>query len=51
MTSDTGIDPTEGGHATPERLRAVSAAWRDWGKHPESWFSVLHGEILCRKEA
>ncbi|CAM5326123.1 Class I SAM-dependent methyltransferase OS=Streptomyces tendae OX=1932 GN=GUR47_01360 PE=4 SV=1 [Streptomyces tendae] len=42
---------TEGGHATPERLRAVSAAWRDWGKHPESWFSVLHGEILCRKEA
>lgn len=42
---------TEGGHATPEQLRAVSAAWREWGKQPESWFSVLHGEILCRKEA
>ncbi|WP_399944459.1 class I SAM-dependent methyltransferase [Streptomyces sp. BBFR25] len=40
---------TGGGHATPEQLRAVSAAWREWGKHPESWFSVLHGEILCRK--
>ncbi|MET9746054.1 class I SAM-dependent methyltransferase [Streptomyces ardesiacus] len=42
---------TEGGHATPEQLRAVSAAWREWGKRPEGWFGVLHGEILCRKEA
>ncbi|MFH8973476.1 class I SAM-dependent methyltransferase [Streptomyces sp. NPDC017890] len=42
---------TEGGHATTEQLRAVAAAWREWGERPESWFSVLHGEILCRKEA
>ncbi|MFG3152053.1 class I SAM-dependent methyltransferase [Streptomyces sp. NPDC048219] len=42
---------TEGGHATTEDLRAVSAAWREWGRRPEGWFSVLHGEILCRKEA
>ncbi|MET9779041.1 class I SAM-dependent methyltransferase [Streptomyces sp. NPDC006367] len=41
---------TEGGHATAEELRAVSAAWREWGKRPEGWFSVLHGEVLCRKE-
>jgi SAM-dependent methyltransferase len=41
---------TEGGHATEEDLRAVSEAWREWGKRPEGWFSVLHGEILCRKE-
>ncbi|GHB16382.1 hypothetical protein GCM10010377_02510 [Streptomyces viridiviolaceus] len=40
-----------GGHATPERLRAVSAAWREWGNREDGWFSVLHGEILCRKEA
>lgn len=38
----------EGGHATTERLRAVSAAWREWGERPEGWFAVLHGEILCR---
>ncbi|MYU25202.1 methyltransferase domain-containing protein [Streptomyces sp. SID8352] len=42
---------TEGRHATPERLRAVSAAWREWGACPEGWFSVLNGEILCRKSA
>ncbi|MBD0418720.1 class I SAM-dependent methyltransferase [Streptomyces sp. TRM S81-3] len=42
---------TDGGHATAEHLRAVSAAWREWGKRQDGWFSVLHGEILCRKEA
>ncbi|WP_199571583.1 class I SAM-dependent methyltransferase [Streptomyces murinus] len=42
---------TEGGHATPERLRAVSDAWREWGRREDGWFAVLHGEILCRKEA
>ncbi|MGP2442626.1 methyltransferase domain-containing protein [Streptomyces sp. JW3] len=41
---------TEGGHASAEELRAVSAAWRNWGERPEGWFGVLHGEILCRKD-
>ncbi len=41
----------EGGHATEEQLRAVSEAWREWGRREDGWFSVLHGEILCRKEA
>ncbi|MFF1281359.1 class I SAM-dependent methyltransferase [Streptomyces sp. NPDC058299] len=41
----------EGGHATPEQLRAVSQAWREWGRREDGWFAVLHGEILCRKEA
>ncbi|MDL5204735.1 methyltransferase domain-containing protein [Streptomyces sp. ALI-76-A] len=42
---------TAGGHATVERLRAVAEAWREWGAREDGWFSVLHGEILCRKEA
>ncbi|MDQ0687486.1 SAM-dependent methyltransferase [Streptomyces achromogenes] len=42
---------TGGGHATPEQLRAVSQAWREWGRREDGWFSVLHGEILCRKAA
>ncbi|GAA2471848.1 class I SAM-dependent methyltransferase [Streptomyces longisporus] len=42
---------TGGGHATSEQLRAVSEAWREWGAQEEGWFSVLHGEILCRKGA
>ncbi|WP_437095833.1 methyltransferase domain-containing protein [Streptomyces sp. enrichment culture] len=41
----------EGGHATREQLRAVAGAWREWGAREDGWFSVLHGEILCRKEA
>ncbi|MET8856481.1 class I SAM-dependent methyltransferase [Streptomyces sp. NPDC004579] len=42
---------TRGGHATPEELRAVSDAWRQWGQQEDGWFAVLHGEILCRKAA
>ncbi|MGW0584724.1 SAM-dependent methyltransferase, partial [Streptomyces sp. NPDC002920] len=42
---------TRGGHATEEQLRAVSAAWREWGEREDGWFAVLHGEILCRKDA
>jgi ubiquinone/menaquinone biosynthesis C-methylase UbiE len=38
-----------GGHATAEQLTAVSEAWREWGRQEDAWFSVLHGEILCRK--
>jgi ubiquinone/menaquinone biosynthesis C-methylase UbiE len=42
---------TEGGHATAGQLRAVSDAWREWGRQEDAWFSVPHGEILCRKPA
>jgi hypothetical protein len=40
---------TQGGHATVDHLRAVSEAWREWGRQEDAWFSCLHGEILCRK--
>ncbi len=42
---------TEGDHASRRQLRAVSDAWREWGRQEDGWFSVLHGEILCRKDA
>ncbi|KAB1149820.1 methyltransferase domain-containing protein [Streptomyces luteolifulvus] len=41
----------DGGHATEDQLRAVARAWREWGQREDGWFSVLHGEILCHKEA
>ncbi|MEV5986863.1 methyltransferase domain-containing protein [Streptomyces sp. NPDC052051] len=41
---------TEGGHASVARLRAVADAWREWGRQEDGWFSVLHAEILCRKD-
>ncbi|WP_406467443.1 methyltransferase domain-containing protein [Streptomyces hirsutus] len=41
----------EQGHATGGQLRAAAQAWREWGARDDGWFSVLHGEILCSKEA
>ncbi|QJS09023.1 class I SAM-dependent methyltransferase [Streptomyces argyrophyllae] len=51
LASDYADRATRGGHATAERLRAVSEAWRDWGRREDGWFAVLHGEVLCRKES
>jgi hypothetical protein len=42
---------TAGGHATRDQLEAVAEAWREWGRREDAWFAVLHGEVLCRKDA
>jgi ubiquinone/menaquinone biosynthesis C-methylase UbiE len=34
--------------ATPKQLAIIAAGWREWADHDDAWFSVLHGEILCR---
>ncbi|WP_455360410.1 methyltransferase domain-containing protein [Streptomyces sp. SYSU K21746] len=47
-SSAYGRIAVEGGHATKEELSAIAAAWREWGTREDGWFSVLHGEILCR---
>jgi SAM-dependent methyltransferase len=36
------------GFATEHELREIAAGWRRWAAHPDAWFAVLHGEILCR---
>ncbi|MFE9772077.1 class I SAM-dependent methyltransferase [Streptomyces sp. NPDC005931] len=51
VASDYAERATRGGHATVEQLAAAAGAWREWGCREDGWFSVLHGEILCRKEA
>ncbi|MHA7957022.1 class I SAM-dependent methyltransferase [Streptomyces sp. L500] len=38
----------EGGHTDRAGLEAIAAAWQEWGRHEDAWFSVLHGELLCR---
>ncbi|WP_078624293.1 class I SAM-dependent methyltransferase [Streptomyces monomycini] len=38
----------DGGHATEAGLDRIAGAWREWGAREDAWFSVLHGEILCR---
>ncbi|HEV7183949.1 MAG TPA: methyltransferase domain-containing protein [Leifsonia sp.] len=39
---------TESGLATTTELHDISAAWTEWANDEDGWFSVLHGEILCR---
>ncbi|MCM2580195.1 methyltransferase domain-containing protein [Streptomyces meridianus] len=36
------------GHATDDDLHGIARAWRDWGASDDGWFTVLHGEVLCR---
>ncbi|KAJ7292686.1 UbiE family methyltransferase [Mycena rebaudengoi] len=36
------------GLATQETLDHLAQSWKSWGKEPDAWFAVLHGEILCR---
>jgi SAM-dependent methyltransferase len=36
------------GRATRPELEQISAAWRAWAADPDAWFSVHHGEIVCR---
>jgi SAM-dependent methyltransferase len=38
----------EYGYATREDLERISRAWRSWVTAEDGWFTVLHGEILCR---
>lgn len=36
------------GHATRSELDGISSAWREWSEHPDGWFAIPHGEIVCR---
>jgi hypothetical protein len=37
-----------GGLADRGELADIAAAWRSWAAHPDGWFCVVHGEIVCR---
>jgi len=36
------------GRATTAELADISTAWTEWAEHPDGWFAIPHGEILCR---
>ncbi|MGV9315822.1 methyltransferase domain-containing protein [Streptomyces sp. NPDC003691] len=38
----------DGGHTTHEGLAEIGRGWREWGAHEDGWFTVPHGELLCR---
>jgi ubiquinone/menaquinone biosynthesis C-methylase UbiE len=46
-TSAVATQALELGLATADELEDIAAGWRAWARHPDAWFSVLHGEILA----
>lgn len=36
------------GAATAAELEQISAAWLEWAADEDGWFSILHGELICR---
>jgi SAM-dependent methyltransferase len=47
--SDFGHQAVERELSDPSELAQLAEGWRRWGKLPDAWFAVLHGEILCRR--
>jgi ubiquinone/menaquinone biosynthesis C-methylase UbiE len=39
----------DAGFATPSDLTDLAAAWLRWREHPDAWFAVLHGEVICHR--
>ena len=31
----------------PVEVDEMGRAWRRWADHPDAWFTVVHGEVLC----
>jgi SAM-dependent methyltransferase len=46
--SDLGRQAVEHGHTDTAELSELAEGWRTWGRFSDAWFSILHGEILCR---
>jgi SAM-dependent methyltransferase len=49
--SALGLQAVDLGFVSREDIENVATAWRRWAAHPDGWFAVLHGEILCRVAA
>ena len=47
VASRLGEQAVDRGLATDADLSAIAAGFREWAAHPDAWFAVLHGEILC----
>jgi len=46
--STFGHRAVEQGLSTSAELAELAQAWLRWGQLRDAWFSILHGEILCR---
>lgn len=46
--SSLATQAVEYGFATPGDLETYAKAFDEWAEHPDSWFLVPNGELLCR---
>ncbi|MDR6322832.1 class I SAM-dependent methyltransferase [Actinoplanes couchii] len=48
LKSDMSDKALKSGAATQEDLEKISAGWQEWAEARDGWFTVPHGEIICR---
>ena len=48
VQSDLARTAVRTGAATEADLHRISGAWRRWAAAEDGWFSILHGELICR---
>ncbi len=48
LKSDMATTALRTGAASQDDLERLSAGWHEWSRSPDGWFTVPHGEILCR---
>ncbi|MEU8264199.1 methyltransferase domain-containing protein [Micromonospora sp. NPDC048999] len=48
LHSDLAQQVLASGLATGDDLHRISQGWREWADATDAWFTVLHGEIICR---
>lgn len=48
VESDLARQLVDSALASSSDLQRISSGWRAWAESDDGWFSVLHGEILCR---
>lgn len=47
VASTIAEEAVSSGLATRAELADIAQAWRDWTAHPDGWFLIPHGEIVC----
>ena len=50
MTASAFADQAlDRGLSDAAELAAIAGAWLDWAARDDGWFTVLHGEVICRR--
>jgi len=51
MLSGFGPKAVEMGLISQQDLKDYEESWKEWIKSEDGWFSLYHGEMLCRKDS